>query len=224
MLFFPDLETIPLQRDDAMDRVMANLKPPGNYKKPEAIEKWWAESAPEEAEEKRRKMALNPWLQEIITIGWALNDGDVTVHQRTDKDSEADILREFFIALHAALVDEHGYNRQPTKWIGSNVMFEVYGLAAACVRNNVTPFLKLPVDAAPWSHNIVDLCQVVGGRQTLTSMDDVAYALGIDGKGDFNGSMVYDAWKDGEYEKIGAYCGADVERARRIYNRARVIL
>lgn len=223
VLFYPDVECIPLQRPDAMERIRSKLAPPGNYKKPEAIDKWWTESAPAEAEEKYLKWSLNPWLSELVTIGWALNDNPVVVHQREPGQPEVELLREFFIELHTQLNDANGQLRRITKWIGSNPLFDVRAIAAACVRNRFQPFLLLPIHAKPWSENIVDIAMVVGDTQTRTGMDDLCYALGIEGKGDFSGADVYPAWLDGETAKIAAYCGEDVERGRQIYKRLKVL-
>ena len=39
------------------------------------------------------------------------------------------------------------------------------------------------------------------------------------GKGDFDGSMVAEAWAKGEHDKIAAYCRDDVETVRAIYRK-----
>ena len=57
-----------------------------------------------------------------------------------------------------------------------------------------------------------------GARGTI-SQDNLAKALGLSGKGDFDGSMVAEAWANGEHAKIAQYCMADVETVRAIHRR-----
>ena len=54
--------------------------------------------------------------------------------------------------------------------------------------------------------------------QKRVSMDKLCRALGIPGKGDFDGSMVASTWPT-DPEKVIAYCKEDVERTRQIFNR-----
>ena len=57
-----------------------------------------------------------------------------------------------------------------------------------------------------------------GARGTI-GMDRLCLALGMDGKGDIDGSMVADLWSQGEFEKIASYCRDDVLRTREIHRR-----
>jgi len=50
-------------------------------------------------------------------------------------------------------------------------------------------------------------------------MDRLCKVLGIDGKGNFDGSMVADEWTNGSKEKVISYCCDDVARTRAIYKR-----
>jgi predicted PolB exonuclease-like 3'-5' exonuclease len=43
--------------------------------------------------------------------------------------------------------------------------------------------------------------------------------MGIKGKDGFDGSMVADAWRNGEHGKIAEYCQDDVMRVREIHKR-----
>ena len=57
-----------------------------------------------------------------------------------------------------------------------------------------------------------------GGRDTV-SMDNLCDILGIPGKDGFDGSMVAEAWANGEHAKIAEYCADDVRRTREIHKR-----
>ena len=46
----------------------------------------------------------------------------------------------------------------------------------------------------------------------FASLDKTCVLFGLPGKGDMDGSMVYAAWKAGEYQKIADYCKEDVDK------------
>ena len=52
--------------------------------------------------------------------------------------------------------------------------------------------------------------------QKRVSMDKLCKALGIEGKGDFDGSMVAKTWET-DKQKVIDYCKDDVSRTRQIY-------
>ena len=74
--FYMDLETIPDQSPDAEAKCLMDLKPPGNIKKQESIEKWWAEKAPAASLEALHKTGLNGISGEICSIAWAMDSGE----------------------------------------------------------------------------------------------------------------------------------------------------
>jgi hypothetical protein len=55
-------------------------------------------------------------------------------------------------------------------------------------------------------------------REKRASMDKLCKAFGIEGKGDFDGSMVAATWPV-DPQKVVDYCCADVERTRALYYR-----
>jgi predicted PolB exonuclease-like 3'-5' exonuclease len=57
------------------------------------------------------------------------------------------------------------------------------------------------------------------GAKGTISMDKLSRALGMEGKGDFDGSMVADAWANGQHETIIEYCKDDVRKTRAIHGR-----
>ena len=58
-----------------------------------------------------------------------------------------------------------------------------------------------------------------GGMKPGGSLDKLCRALGMPGKNGFDGSMVWDAVKAGEFAKVQAYCVEDVEKVRAIHKR-----
>ena len=59
MNIFLDIETVPSQRPDALERVRSTLKPPAIMKKPQTIAAWWANDAEAAAVEAWRKQSLD---------------------------------------------------------------------------------------------------------------------------------------------------------------------
>ena len=57
-----------------------------------------------------------------------------------------------------------------------------------------------------------------GGGKTV-ALDELCDIMGIKGKDGFDGSMVADAWRNGEHAKIAEYCKDDVMRVREIHKR-----
>ncbi|WP_424926269.1 hypothetical protein [Agrobacterium pusense] len=51
------------------------------------------------------------------------------------------------------------------------------------------------------------------------SLDALCFSLGLEGKGDVDGSMVAQMWADGKHDEIGAYCRDDVARVRRVHQK-----
>jgi hypothetical protein len=51
------------------------------------------------------------------------------------------------------------------------------------------------------------------------SMDSLAKCLGMEGKGDIDGSMVCDLWLDGKYQTIADYNLSDVRKTAEIHKR-----
>jgi predicted PolB exonuclease-like 3'-5' exonuclease len=213
MRLFFDLETIPTQNQELKNVFAEGVTHPGNMKKAETIEKWEKEQKPAEVEKAIEKSVFDGGAGEIITFGMAIDDNDPQAIQRTDRISEKELLEgvnEIF----------KGFDYAPV-WVGHNICgFDLRYLWKRFVVNNIRPVFKIPHDAKPWDARVFDtMYEWAGASNDKKSMDFVCKALGIKGKDGFDGSMVYQAWKDGEYNKIGEYCIDDVKRTRDIYNR-----
>lgn len=211
---FIDLETIPAQKQEIKDVFAEGVTHPANMKKTETIEKWEQEQKPAAIEKAIEKSVFDGGAGEIITFGWAVDDGDPVSLQRLESGTEAALLNDVNLALKGV--------KMPPVWIGHNICgFDLRYLWKRFVVNNIKPAVKIPYDAKPWGANVYDTMYEwagIGGNDKK-SIDFVCKALGIEGKGDMDGSKVYQAWKDGEYSKIAEYCEDDVEKTREIYNR-----
>lgn len=215
-----DLETIPTQRADLKELIFKDISPPGNITKPESIEKWIAEKKPAVIEEKYRATALNGAYGEIVCIGWAFGDEEPQCLYRDLHESEEAILYEFSKIVYDKVFGVKG-QPQILKWIGHYLSgFDLRFLWQRYVINKHQPLFKIPYDAKPWADNIFDTkIEWTGLTGKGGKLDEICRIFGYEGKGDIDGSKVWDYVKAGKIEEVAEYCKDDVIKSRLIYNR-----
>ena len=208
---FIDIETIPVQDQGKILEIKSDISPPANIKKAESREKWLEENADAATAEKVKKTSFDPALGHICTISWAIGDEDPTTAHATTIDDESDVLRSFFGALR----NNHRYT-----FVGHYVGgFDLRFILCRAVVLGVEIPRCLPRDPKPWDKTIFDTMTAWAGARGSVSMDNLCKALSIEGKGDFDGSQVAEAWAAGEHQKIAEYCADDVRRTREIWRR-----
>lgn len=214
MNLFIDIETIPDQRKDALDRVKSTLKAPANYKKSEAIEKYINENA----DEAWAKTSLKGLYGEVCSIAWAIDDNPVQALTRPASMSEGDLLAKFFEAIKAQTGNGRGDYPNIT-WIGHNIIeFDLRFLKQRTLVNQVKPAFFIPADARHGS-TAFDTMKEWAGWKGYVKLDELCEVFGFPGKGDVDGSMVAKLWADGEYDTIQEYNKQDVEMVRNVYRR-----
>lgn len=213
MKLFFDIETIPTQKQELKDVFAEGVTHPANMKKAETIEKWEKEQKPAAVEKAIEKSVFDGGAGEIITFGLAVDDNKPNVIQRTNHISEKELLED----VNKIFKD---FDYSPV-WVGHNICgFDLRYLWKRFVVNGIRPAFKIPHDAKPWDNRVYDtMYEWAGTGNDKKSMDFVCKALGVKGKDGFDGSMVHEAWRKGEYDKISEYCKDDVIRTREIYNR-----
>jgi DNA polymerase elongation subunit (family B) len=208
-----DLETIPSQSPAYLERCLGKVKPPASIKKPESIEKWYAESAEAAAREMFEKSSFDGGRGHICTIAWAKNDDEIKCFHAATIEEEKPLIAAFFNDLdpyHSEILVGHNI-------IGFDIGFlRKRAIALGVKLPGPTTF---PRDPKPWDKKIQDTMVMWAGSGNRVSMDDLCDILGIEGKGDFDGSMVADAWRNGEHATIAEYCADDVRRTREIHKR-----
>lgn len=220
-LFF-DIETIPTQNEKIKNRVTANLSPPKNISKPETLQKWVRDDLPKLQDEAWRKTSLDGTFGEIVSIAYAVEDGEEECIYRKQGESEFDLLVEF-----SSIVSEHSRqnNFNLPHWIGHNIVgFDLRFLWQRCVINDLPFGIRIPADAKPWAEYISDTMLMWKGSSyggASASMDALCVAFGMEGKGDLDGSKIWDYWRDGRYDEIVEYNKLDVKRTRIFYERMR---
>lgn len=197
-LYF-DIETIRSEQAPSKDEI----KVPGNYSKPETIEKYIQENL----ELEWNKTALNSLKGRIFCIGYAIDDEPTKMITGTEEE----IIKEFEkIVMENVWMD----------WIGHNILtFDLPFIYHRAIKygckslRNVVPHEKYP-------KNVYDTLVMWAGTdyKNMTSVKSIAKFLGIDNhKDEMDGSKVGELWLAGEYSKIYDYCKADVELERKIY-------
>ncbi|MCD4651271.1 MAG: ribonuclease H-like domain-containing protein [Candidatus Cloacimonetes bacterium] len=215
-LIYIDLETVIDTSPGAKERILSELKPPGNISKPETIAKWWQDKAPGIAEEQLLKTGLNPMYGSIISISWAFNAKPVEGIIRKLNESEKELIEAFYDVL----LDT---NTDYLKWIAYPIRFDLPFLLKRSIINNVRPPIGIPDERSKnafcpmnWWHG----WHIHDGN---SSLDTLCKTLGIPGKGDMTGKDVWPAIQAGKYEKVLAYNKSDVEMLRQVHRRLKFL-
>lgn len=208
-----DIETIPDQAPDALDRARRQVKAPASLKKRESIDAWLAENSEEAAREILHKTGRDGATGHVCTIAWANNGGEIEVRHAESRIEEEWVIREFFEALEP-------YHAETL--VGHNIAgFDLPFLLKRAVILGIPlpPAHKMPRDPKPWGSEVFDTMTAWAGSRDRISLDRLCGALGFHGKDGFDGSMVAEAWAAGEHRKIVEYCRDDVDLVRRVHQR-----
>lgn len=221
-IFF-DMETIPTTRDDIRARCVADVAPPGNYKKPESIAEWWAKEGDAKKAEAIARTALDGTWGEILCIGFAVGDGDVQVIDRSS--TEAELLNTFGLLLSQEC-ERHmnsGALWQPlVLWIGHNIIdFDLRFLwQRSRLLGHRLPF-SLPLNRDHSGPRVYDTMKEWAGWKERVSQADLELAFGIERVDPLpnGGADVFEAYQQGRLDDIRAHCWQDVYNLRQIYRR-----
>jgi len=216
---YMDIETCPDEREGAYEEILANIKPPANYRKQETIDKWIAEQGVVAAQEQYHKTGLHGISGGIISIAWALEDGEVHSILRRPDSTEEWLLQNFMdqVMDEAESLSADGWPR--LQWVGHNIIgFDLRFLQQRLWINKVKAKFVIPVDArhGDW---VFDTMLAWGGWKGYVSQDALAKALGLEGKGDVTGADVWPLYQKGEYDVIETYNRSDVSTVRAIHQR-----
>lgn len=217
-----DIESIPAQYDAAITRIASTVKAPGNIKKPESIAAWEKESKEGAVQEAIDKTSFDGGLGHVCCIGWAFDDEEVQSESVLDVSEEKRRLETFFRSVSED-VPSYGGAYGSVTVVGHYVSgFDILFLTQRAIVLGVKVPAWWPYEAKPWGNEIFDTMVKWAGPKGTISLDNLCFALGIEGKGDVDGSMVAQMFKDGRHEDIAAYCRQDVERVRKIHKKMMV--
>ena len=223
MNIFIDIETIPTSNQVIKDRAAANVAPPGNYKNPDAIAKWWAETGNQLKLDVGNKTALDGTWGELLMIGMAVDDSPVEVLVRNG--DESGVLVALGEALHR-LCSAHVHAgvdwQQFARWIGHNIQdFDLRFLWQRQKVLNVNLPFKLPVGKPNYNSGpyVYDTMKEWAGYGNRIKQTDLELAFGITRDDEITGADVAQMYADGKIDVIENHCRQDVENLRTIYRR-----
>lgn len=208
-----DIETIPTSDPQVKADIAASVKPPASMKKPDTIAEWEMNAKPALVDQAVSKSALNGAQGSICCIAFAWNDETVVSH--IDADEQL-LLRTIFGDMTE--LRPQSYDRPVV--VGHFVAdFDLRFIWQRSVVLGIELPRWLPRDPRPWSDYVHDTMTMWAGAKNSIGLDDLCKALGIEGKGDIDGSAVADLWAADDHETIEDYCRADVVRVREIHHR-----
>ena len=175
--------------------------------------------APEVAEEKWRKTALDGTQGEIICMSVMVEQDQIESLYRRLDDSEGDLLQSFYDLMAGKL------NRRDPFFIGHNIgNFDLKFLYQRSVIVGVKPSFNIPVSGSHGRDYFDNMVAWTGYRKEYISQDRLAKALGLPGKPEnIDGSKVWDFVKEGKEAEVSAYCADDVRQSMQIYRRLNFI-
>lgn len=221
MKIYLDIETLPTADPAIIAEIAATITPPGNISKAETLAAWEAEKKPALVAQAVAKTSFDTLSGSIACICWAIDDGEV---QSLDcRTGEAGMLLEFFSVLSVDLQSTHSRIEPETHaYVGHNLAgFDLPFLKHRAIVHGIKPNASLwkAMNAKPWDSCIADtMLMWSADRDRRVGLDQLCRAMGIPGKGDFDGSMVAATWPTNP-EKVIAYCKDDVQRVRALYKR-----
>ena len=222
MKLYLDIETLPTTDQEVIEELRKSISAPANYSKPESIQKWMEENAESALADKVSKTSFDGMYGSIACICYAFDDGEV--FSVDCRDGERKMLEDFYSHVFdmTAISHHQGFATHRVVMIGHNVAaFDLPFIKHRSIINQVVPidsFIKA-FAAKPWSEEIADTMMMWSSDpHKRGSMDRICRALGLGGKGDFDGSMVATTWPT-DPQKVIDYCKQDVERTRQMYKR-----
>jgi 3'-5' exonuclease len=211
MICYMDIETLPCTDPEVIDAIAATISPPANYSKPDTIAKWMDENYAQALKDAVAKTSFDGLYGSIACIAYAFDDSPIYQFSLLD-GTDGEMIAMFYgdVADNVNAI------------CGHNIAgFDLPFLRHRSIINGIKPPAALlkAMRAKPWDDCIADTMLMWSAeRDKRVSMDKLCKALGIEGKGDFDGSMVADTWLT-DPQKVIDYCKDDVRRTREIYKR-----
>lgn len=216
-----DIETIPAQSEEAKARIASTVKPPASMKKAETIAAWERDQKADAVKEAIEKSSFNAAYGHICCIGWAIDDGAACAISwpcKIAKDEKETI--ELFFEMVGGYIRSQSSN---AVIVGHYITgFDIRFIIQRCIVLGIRIPSWFPRDPKPWSNDVFDTMTAWAGAKDSISMDNLCAALGLEGKGDVDGSMVAKMFAEGKHDEIAQYCREDIERTREIHRKMMV--
>lgn len=189
-----------------------------NYREtqlPTDIEKWVDEcdKLRDKADQEFRHRAVNSMTCEVICMAYAFDNHPPEVIRGT----EIEIIQGL-----NALMNRFGDKKFAINLVGHNIIdFDLkiaFHRAIKFSQISLVRYLSGFTDfqGKQKLHDTMKMWSLLTYGER-TKLDDIAKFLGISGKGDIDGSKVYDLFLEGRLDEICDYCKDDIELTRKIY-------
>ncbi len=210
-MIYVDIETIPTERPEIIERVTSKLTAPGNYKDPEKIEAYIEAQKPEAV----HKTGLSGLFGQVLMIGYAIDDGPVRIIKGGSESIRLAEFRDIACTVKSQM-QEYCTNTL----VGHNILgFDAPFLSQRMMINGLKPLFRH--GGKPWDAPIDDtMAMFACGTRNMYSLENLCLAFGEPTpKGEMTGSTVYEYYKAGKIDEIAEYCARDVEATRAVYKK-----
>lgn len=230
MRIYIDIETQPTCDPNRITEIAASVQPPSNYTKQETRDNWFSEKGAQAIEEAVSKTALDATDGQIISIGFAEDDGDVTVIcQHPGEYDEHLLIRRFIDAVEELRRDEAIPNATkdrpytfPPYWVGHNVTFDLGFIWRRALIHGIAlgELISGPGMAKSGKDYFCTMNQWAGPRDRI-SLDKLCKTLRIESpkESGVTGATAWRLWRAGEVELVKEYNARDVIATREIFQR-----
>lgn len=211
-----DIETIPAQAEAAKARIASAIKPPAQMKKADTIAAWEKEQKATAVDEAVARTSFDGGMGHVCCIGYAIDDG--YIHSESVKTllEERQAIEAFIEIVNVKRQSDWS----PLQIVGHFVAgFDLRFLTQRAIVLGIKLPSWWPKDPKPWSSEVFDTMVAWAGAKGTISLDNLCFALGLEGKAEIDGSMVAQMWADGKHTEIAGYCRDDIDRVRRVHQK-----
>ena len=209
-----DIETIPVQNETKRKELVANAKPPANYKNEDTIAKWREENAADAIAKTSFDGGLGHICQICGVSTEGHDNGEFSFSLRDELSNETGMMKAF-----AEIITIDFANTIPVI-VGHNVnAFDIRFIWQRAIVLGVKMPRWFPRDPKAWGNETFDTMTAWAGQRGTVSLDNLAKYLGLEGKAGVDGSMVAQMWADGKHDEIASYCMSDVRLVKAIHER-----
>lgn len=224
MNIYLDIETVPGQTEFVQDVLSQEIekeklavKAPSNYKDAEKISAYIAEKHAEidrSIDERLRKTSLDGAYGQIIVAAIAIDDAPPAAFT----GAEPDILQELFDAICCS--DANRRTISTPCFIGHNIAgFDLRFIRQRAMLHGIKPPVFFPENPRPWDESVFDTMTQWAGYGNRIGLEKLCRVFGIPGKGNIDGSKVWDYVQAGRLDEVIEYCKEDVLRVRALHQR-----
>jgi 3'-5' exonuclease len=202
---FIDIETRRTNNLELIARLQAQVKPPGNYKKPETIMQWWADEGNALKARAADATALDGTYGSVASIACALDDGPVVCVYGDDEPRILASINDVFRCY-------------PDTVVAFNGEFDIRFIYQRMVINGMSAPRAL-IRALHDKAYLYDPMKEWSGWKGFIKQRDLEIALGISRDEDVTGQEIGALIDISAWDQVERHNIADVENLRTIYRR-----